>query len=204
MIFKSHRDQLLAIEGGFEPGFGSSIADAVVASCSAHPFFEEVALDLGRFGRRQLADGGHMANNPTLLALIDTVRAIGIPREHVRLLSVGTGRFPKKRGRLYGTAYRGSAALRLFETLLESSTRTMEWLSDVFFRDIRIVRINEAHVGDDYRTSSLETDVDRLRKLYSVGVEEARKVMSDLELLFECAPRIGRVKKSDRKPLRPA
>lgn len=188
MIFKSHRDQLLADSHGFQPGFGSSIANAVVASCSAYPVFDQVKLDLGSFGERNLIDGGHMANNPTLLALVDAVRSIRVPHKRVRVLSVGTGQFPDRRGLLHNTFHRRFADLRRLMTLLDSSTRSMEWLSGVLFQDISTVRINEAHMDDGYRTNFLETDVGRLRELYSAGVEDAHKAMSDLEQLFESAP----------------
>ena len=183
MIFKSHQDQLLSNKPSFVTGFGSTITDAVVASCSAHPFFDEARLELHDFGERVLVDGGHMANNPTLLALVDTVHALGMRAERVRVLSLGTGTFPEKKGLLFGTANL-SAAFRRHMTLQNSSTRTMEWLNRILFEDIHIVRINEAHGSDDYRTSFLETDVQRLRELYSAGVEDAEKKIPELEELL--------------------
>lgn len=100
LIFKSHQDQLLRppTNGAFVPGFGAKIADAVVASCSARPFFEPHTVDLGAFGRRTLVDGGHMANNPMPLALLETDHALNVARSRVKVLSVGTGDFAVRRG----------------------------------------------------------------------------------------------------------
>lgn len=183
MIFKSHEDQLLSNRPSFVPGFGSTITDAVVASCSAHPVFDEVQLDLGEFGERVLVDGGHMANNPTLLALVDTVKALRVRTERVGVLSLGTGEFPERRGLLFGIANL-FPAFRRHMTLQNSSTRTMEWLNGILFEDIEPVRISDAHSSDDYRTSLLETDVKRLRELYSAGIEDAEKRISKLEELL--------------------
>lgn len=57
MIFKGTIAQAHGRTGTFVPGFGSTIADAVQASCSAYPFFERktVKTTLGDF---ELIDGG--------------------------------------------------------------------------------------------------------------------------------------------------
>jgi patatin-like phospholipase/acyl hydrolase len=70
MIFKGTIAQAHGRTGTFVPGFGSTIADAVQASCSAYPFFEKktVKTTLGDF---DLIDGGFCANNPALYALAD-------------------------------------------------------------------------------------------------------------------------------------
>ena len=185
MIFKSHEDQLLTPSPQFEPGFGATIADAVVASCSAQPFFKEFELNLGRLGKRTLVDGGHMANNPTLLALIDTLHSPHVrAADRVRVLSVGTGAFPERKRFLHGTAYWCSPKYRRFLILLKSSTRTMEWLNDVLFGHIHSVRINGARTDDGFRTSLQETNRNRLEKLYSAGVEDAVNEMPRLRTLF--------------------
>ena len=125
-----------------------------------------------------------MANNPTPLALIDTLHSLRVPSEHVRVLSVGTGAFPKRRGLLHGIAYRWSPRFRRFMTLLESSTRTMEWLNQALFRHIHALRINGTRTDDGFRTSFHETDVRRLEKLYSAGVDDAENAIRALEALF--------------------
>ena len=42
MIFKSNDLQAHGRKGSFESGFGSTISDAVLASCAAYPFFNKV------------------------------------------------------------------------------------------------------------------------------------------------------------------
>ncbi len=183
LIFKSHEDMLHRGSPDFRPGFGCTIAEAVVASCSAHPFFQEVRVDFGHMGEKVLIDGGHVANNPTPLALLDAVRPLLVPEARVRALSVGTGRFPKKRGLRQWIVNRSGTGRRFLE-LLESSTKTMEWLNGVLFRSVRTVRIDEAHTDDAYRTSFLEADPNMLRTIYSLGAEDAERALGDLETLL--------------------
>ena len=185
MIFKSDEKQLLSNAESFEPGFGCTIADAVVASCSAQPFFEKMHLDLGKFGTRVLVDGGHMANNPTPLALLESVHTLKVPKDNIRVLSLGTGEFPPKRRILHWILHRGFAPFRMFEELTKSSTKTMEWLNRVLFRDIQTERINKTYNQKKYRTSLLEDDVCLLRQIYSLGVEAAQEQAEDLKSLFQ-------------------
>lgn len=177
MIFKSHRRQLRSNSGSFVPGFGCKIADAVVASCSAHPFFEEMHLDLGDFGTRILVDGGHMANNPTPLALLEAVHTLEVPRDKIRVLSLGTGDFPEKRRMLTRIAFRRLHKLRRSVELMDSSTKTMEWLNRGLFGDIRTERINTTYSDDKYRTSPWEADVDMLETIYSLGSQDAASLV---------------------------
>ena len=178
MIFKSHEDQLLQpAAGDYVPGFGAKIADAVVASCSARPFFRPHVLDLGGLGERKLVDGGHMANNPTPLALLEARLALGIAEERLRVLSVGTGEFPARRGLLFGTAYYGFGTVRHITSLMETSSKTMEWLSQVLFRTVQPVRVNQAH--SNIKTSLLDSSLKRLKEIYSLGAQDAEEAEND-------------------------
>jgi len=76
IIFKTSAGQAFTGESTFEPGFGCTIADAVVGSCSAYPFFKEKFVTTGRGDRIQVRDGGFVANNPTLYAIADATVAL--------------------------------------------------------------------------------------------------------------------------------
>ena len=69
IIFKTHVDQAYAGAGTFVPGFGATIGDAVVGSCSAYPFFSRKFVEVDDGVRIQVGDGGYAANNPTLYAV---------------------------------------------------------------------------------------------------------------------------------------
>ena len=175
LIFKSHQDQLLRppTNSTFVPGFGAKISDAVVASCSARPFFEPHTVDLGVFGTRTLVDGGHMANNPMPLALLETDHALKVARSRIRVLSVGTGDFAVRRGLMLGMLYRSFGAVRHLSELMDTSTKTMEWLNGVLFRGVHSERVSNTH--KDICTNFLDPNVGRLEEIYSRGVQDAEK-----------------------------
>jgi hypothetical protein len=84
-VLKSNYDQ------NFVRDKDTKLFDAVLASCSAPTFF-----DPHRIKEYLLADGGLWANNPALVALTEAMgRRFKIPRENIRILSIGTGRGKK-------------------------------------------------------------------------------------------------------------
>jgi hypothetical protein len=91
--------------GTFEPGFGVTIADAVEASCSAHPFFLKKAVTTHLGENIELIDGGYCANNPTLYALADAVAALKVPRDDIRVVSVGVGAYPEPKRSKFSKEY---------------------------------------------------------------------------------------------------
>lgn len=62
------------------------LKDAILASCSAPTFFDPTKVD-----QYLLSDGGLWANNPSLAAVIDAQRRLGIDLSTIRILSLGTG-----------------------------------------------------------------------------------------------------------------
>ncbi len=76
MIFKTSVDQAHGSKGSFTPFFGLTVADAVIGSCSAYPFFERYTVKKSNGDTVEIADGGFCANNPTLYAIADATRAL--------------------------------------------------------------------------------------------------------------------------------
>ncbi len=182
MIFKSHPEQLRTGVASFKPGFGCTVAEAVVASCAAYPYFNKVKLKVPGYDEHILVDGGFLANNPTPLAIIETLQFLGIEPERVRVLSVGTGKYPVRRGFLQQVAYHLVPATRTVVELLETSTNVMEWLNQVLFANIEAVRINKTYTH--LKTSFLEANVERLEKMFALGREAATEVDERLEGLL--------------------
>lgn len=77
IIFKTSRHQAFRGRATFEPGFGCAIGDAVIGSCSAYPFFEKKFVTTSAGERIEVRDGGFVANNPTLYAIVDAVESLG-------------------------------------------------------------------------------------------------------------------------------
>ena len=94
IIFKTNRRQAFQGKATFEPGFGCTIADAVVGSCSAYPFFKKKLVTTSRGEKIEVRDGGFVANNPTLYAIVDATESLGSAREDVRVVSIGVGEYP--------------------------------------------------------------------------------------------------------------
>jgi patatin-like phospholipase/acyl hydrolase len=91
IIFKTNRRQAFLGKATFEPGFGCTIGDAVVGSCSAYPFFKKKFVTTGRGEKIEVRDGGFVANNPTLYAIADATESLGVARKDVRVVSIGVG-----------------------------------------------------------------------------------------------------------------
>jgi patatin-like phospholipase/acyl hydrolase len=95
MIFKGDAAQVHGRAATFVPGFGCTIADAIRGSCSAFPFFERTTVTTSDGNEVELIDGGYCANNPTLYAIADAVRALGRMPRDLRIVSVGVGVYPE-------------------------------------------------------------------------------------------------------------
>lgn len=64
------------------------IADAVLASCAAPTYFDPKTVGEANY---LLADGGLWANNPSTVALTEAIGKLGLDKNQVKILSVGTG-----------------------------------------------------------------------------------------------------------------
>jgi hypothetical protein len=98
IIFKNDLGQAFFGKSTFDPGFGCTIGDAVIGSCSAYPFFRKKIITTSRGERIDVRDGGFVANNPTLYALADAIEALGLPRNRVRIVSIGVGEYQRRSG----------------------------------------------------------------------------------------------------------
>jgi len=78
------------IKSNYDPNFvrdpKRKIVDAVLASCSAPTYFAPHISN-----NYLLADGGLWANNPSLVALTEAITRLGVNKDDISLLSLGTG-----------------------------------------------------------------------------------------------------------------
>ncbi len=182
MVFKRTVSQAHGRTSSFSPGFGCTIADAVIASSAAYPIFSKKRIDTVNSGVRTVVDGGYCGNNPALFALTDALGPLGFSPGDVRLLSIGTGQFPE-RFRLL------TRALTLFAptimTLLKTSSNTVEVLEQLLFKDVRTLRINDGQTGSRYKTDLIESDVALLKQIFDLGRESFAVHESDLRKFFD-------------------
>lgn len=174
IIFKNSPQQAYGRIETFVSGFGCTISEALVASCAAYPLFQKVSVVTQNQGHPIVIDGGFVANNPTLFAIADALQAFHIPKEELRVLSIGVGVYPEK-----PLTYQRIASLllpiQIVEVTFASNTNTLEIIRSIMFRDIDVVRVNEAFADNIYRTNLLEHDKTKLQKLMVLGRESYAK-----------------------------
>lgn len=170
-IFKTDIRQAHGRQSTFIAGFGCKVADVVQASCSAFPFFERLHLKLRDGEVVELADGGYCANNPTLYALADAVRALKENPENLRLVSLGVGVYPEPKYRFYQRWIRKWPSVRLLQKTLNVNTASMEQLCHVLFSEVPTVRISDTFSTPEMATDLMEHDLKKLDILYQRGRE---------------------------------
>ena len=190
MVFKNHVMRAHGGKASFEPGFGCTIAEAVVASCAAFPVFRKRTLSTVGSGTRTVVDGGFCANNPALFALTDATAAMDVGRHEIRLLSLGTGSYPERRR--VTTKLLKTAAPTL-ATLLRTGSNTVEVLRQLLYPDVATVRIDKATTEERLRTDFVERDPKMLEAVYQLGRESFREREGEIRgLLTEVGEATGR------------
>ena len=184
MVFKSSVGQAHGRASTFVPGFGCAIAQAILASTAAYPFFEPRNLKTLNQGDPEVVDGGFVANNPTLLAIADAVEAFEVRKEDIKVLSVGVGKYNEPRRNVYYQILFNRWVFKLVFKLLEASSNTVEQLRVVLFPDVQCIRIDESFAQNEYATDLLESDETKLKKLHSLGRESFAKFEGQLKAQF--------------------
>lgn len=185
LIFKSHLDQAHGSSATFVPGFGCKIADAVVASCSAYPFFERRAVTTSDGSIIEALDGGYCANNPTLYAIADATLALAKLKEDLRVVSIGVGVYPEPPRYGHKWLIWRFFLVRLLQKTLNINTHSMETLSGLLFKDVPMVRINDTYSTPEMATDLMERDPAKLNLLYQRGGESFGRYESSLKQLLD-------------------
>jgi len=184
MIFKSSPTQTHGRAATFVPGFGCTIAEAVVASCSAYPFFKKAIITTSRGDEVELIDGGYCANNPTLYAIADALMAMEKAPEDLRVVSVGVGAYPEPAqwGLKGWTSWlkKRIVSIQLLQKTLNVNTASMEQLRSILFSNIRTVRINDTFERPEMATDLMESDPKKLGLLYQSGSQSFANYEAEL------------------------
>jgi uncharacterized protein len=184
MIFKASVAQAHGMHATFQPGFGCTIADAVVASCSAYPFFNRKLITTSDGSEVELIDGGYCANNPTLYAIADAVMALKMSRDQLRIVSIGVGDYPEPKRYWHKWVISKFFLVRLLQKTLDINTHSMETLAKLLFKDVKMVRINDAYSTPDMATDLMEHDIRKLNILYQRGGQSFGKHEDELKTLL--------------------
>lgn len=175
MIFKNLKIQAHGRKETFIPFFGCSIAEAVVSSCAAFPFFETVVVKTANQGDTRAMDGGYVANNPTLFALADARQAFRKKDEETFVLSVGVGQYNEPKKSLFHRWIFKTWPPRLIAKMFNVSSKTIEQLRILLFPLVDCIRIDEAYPQPEYATDLLESDPKKLATLRALGRDSFAK-----------------------------
>jgi predicted acylesterase/phospholipase RssA len=190
IIFKTNRMQSFMGQATFESGFGCTISDAVIASCSAYPFFKKKFVTTSRGERIEVRDGGFVANNPTLYGIVDATESLGFPRSDVRVVSIGVGEYPPPKLPAWSLRKWVSKlpTVVFLQKTMEISTQSMDQLRKVMFSGVDTIRIHAKYTQPELATDMLEVDLEKLDLLWQRGRDCARESEVSLKklLLEEC------------------
>lgn len=183
IIFKTALSQAFRGKATFEPGFGCTIGDAVVGSCSAYPFFQKKYVTTSAGERIEVRDGGFVANNPTLYAIVDATESLGFDRKNVRVVSIGVGEYPPPKLPAWSIRKWASKlpTMVFLQKTMEISTQSMDQLRRVMFRDVQTVRIHASYTQPEMATDMLEVDLEKLNLLWQRGRDCAREAEEELK-----------------------
>jgi uncharacterized protein len=184
LVFKTNIQQAHGMKQSFLPGFGCTISDAVQASSAAYPIFEMKQVSTENQGLVNTVDGGFIANNPTLFALIDAHKAVGHSEENIRILSVGTGMFIEKPLSRFTTFLKRFKMTQFIERVFTANTVSNETLTKLLFPDLKIVRVNDTFAQPEYGTNMVEVDLGKLNKLSQLGRDSYAKHEKEIIFLF--------------------
>ena len=184
MVFKRKLNQPHIGPESFLSGEGLKISDAILASCAAHPFLKQKRIATPQLKERTALDGGFTANNPTLFAIADATGPLGVAREDIRILSVGTGSYPDSR-KWTRRVIAGIRPLKTYMTLSRTSSNTVDTLRELFFPDVRTLRINDSFTDRAYETDFMEHDPRKLKAIFGLGRKSFESAEAQVREFFE-------------------
>ncbi|RZK22811.1 MAG: patatin [Flavobacterium sp.] len=175
LIFKNDIARAHGTKSSFVSGFGVTILDAVEASCAACPVFSKKVLKTENKEELVAIDGGFIANNPTLFALIDAKKALKLADDQIKVLSIGVGNYIEKPLHRFHKVISWFEMGQIASRILVASSNTTEVVTKLLFPDLSIVRINDTFNEPQYGTNMLEKDVKKLNTMYRLGIESYAK-----------------------------
>jgi patatin-like phospholipase/acyl hydrolase len=184
MIFKTDVKQAHGMHSTFIPGFGCTVAEAVVASCSAYPIFNRKLVTIADGSQIELLDGGYCANNPTLYAIADAVKALKMEHHQLRIVSIGVGNYPEPSKYWHKWVISKFFLVRLLHKTLGINTHSMEQLTSLLFKDVPMVRVNDTYSTPDMAADLMEYNIKKLNILYQRGGESFGKHENELKTLL--------------------
>lgn len=184
LVFKDRVDSAHGTKGTFLPGFGCTVSEAVRASCSATPFFKSCPLELKNDGKIEARDGGFCANNPSLFALTDVLKPMGVSPANIRLLSLGVGHYPEPKKKWYWKLIGRLPSVHILQRTLNVSANTTEIQMKLLMSHVPYIRVSDRFEAPELALDFLESDLDRLNLLIQKGRESFSSREDELKKFF--------------------
>lgn len=184
LIFKSNSNLAHSSNATFKKGFDKKISEAIVASCAAYPLFKKVELKIND-EIKTLIDGGFVANNPSLFALLDALKENN--NDDIELLSIGVGQYPEKKLSFINRSLIRISELFLTEKILECNSNINNFIVNNIFSSypkVKIVRINDTYSEKKYETNLLETETEKLKQMFALGKKSYQNSERELKQKF--------------------
>ena len=143
-------------------------------------------MTTGSGERIDVRDGGFVANNPTLYAIVDATESLGYSRNSVRVVSIGVGEYPLPKLPAWSLRKWASKlpTMVFLQKAMEISTQSMDQLRKVLFRDVETIRIHAKYTQPEMATDMLEVDMEKLGLLWQRGRDSARDAEAGLRKLL--------------------
>lgn len=138
-------------------------------------------MTTGRGEKIEVRDGGFVANNPTLYAIVDATESLGFARNNVRVVSIGGGEYPRKLPAWSLRKWASKLPTMVFlQKTMEISSQSMDHLRTVLFREVETVRIHARYTQPDMATDMLEVDLEKLGLFWQRGRDCAREAYGSI------------------------
>lgn len=182
------------LEGSSDPerslftGYGFTIAEALLSSCAAVPYFEQVRMRSSD-GNNDLflIDGGFLANNPTTCSMEDAKQAFNRKEEELFVVNVGAGTFPRdlKAKHVLSVVNRSLLSWYVID-YVGLGLRKFFRKSERFVPNPRVLRLNAEFKEEHLKTNFLEDNAHKLQALYDLGRTSFSYFENEFEVRRSC------------------
>lgn len=100
-------------------------------------------------------------------------------------MSVGVGHYSEPQKNWYSRLIFSLFPFKMMEKEFAINTNTIEILRNIFFSDIKCVRIDDSHPERQYTTDLLEADLGKLKKLMGLGRDSFHQHEADVHQYLE-------------------
>jgi patatin-like phospholipase/acyl hydrolase len=185
LIFKNDIARAHGTISSFVPGFGVTILDAVEASCAACPIFDKKVLKTVNKEKLTAIDGGFIANNPTLFALIDAKKALKLNDDQIKLLSIGVGNYIEKPISRKLSLVNKFEMAQIASRVMVASSNTIEVAAGLLFPELEMIRINDTFSKPEHGTNMIERNPDKLTSMFQLGLASYATHEKQIKSIFK-------------------